>query len=225
MGHGDPQSQAGPALQPRVCRGARPGHRAAARLPAVQASHRSSRSDRRDQDARLRPGQSSLTRRSGRRRAEQGIPGRDQVLLHLERSPARLFDSHIQGVPYAERNIEGPADVVDAAVSDDVGREWRGTPFDGSGKRSWSGSPICLPGTAPSSRPPSTSASSAGSRGHWKTPSPTPRTLSACCPDRSRVQGTAGLVDAVPGLGAVVPGRSSANRTWSAPRGCRATSC
>ncbi len=35
-----------------------------------------------------------------------------------------LFDSHIQGVPYAERNIEGPADVVDAAVSDDVGREW-----------------------------------------------------------------------------------------------------
>ena len=35
-----------------------------------------------------------------------------------------LFDSHIQGVPYAERNIEGPADVVDAAISDDVGREW-----------------------------------------------------------------------------------------------------
>ena len=35
-----------------------------------------------------------------------------------------LFDSHIQGVPYAERHIEGPSDVVDATVSDDVGREW-----------------------------------------------------------------------------------------------------
>ena len=35
-----------------------------------------------------------------------------------------LFDSHIQGVPYAERHIEGPADVVDATVSDDVSRDW-----------------------------------------------------------------------------------------------------
>ena len=35
-----------------------------------------------------------------------------------------LFDSHIQGVPYAERHIEGPSDVVDATVSDDVEREW-----------------------------------------------------------------------------------------------------
>ena len=35
-----------------------------------------------------------------------------------------LFDSHIQGVPYAQRYIEGPTDVVDATVSDDVAREW-----------------------------------------------------------------------------------------------------
>ena len=35
-----------------------------------------------------------------------------------------LFDSHMQGVPYAERHIEGPADVVDATVSDDVDRDW-----------------------------------------------------------------------------------------------------
>ena len=35
-----------------------------------------------------------------------------------------LFDSHIQGVPYPERHIEGPTDVVEANVSDDVGREW-----------------------------------------------------------------------------------------------------
>ena len=35
-----------------------------------------------------------------------------------------LFDSHIQGVPYPERHIEGPTDVVDATVSDDVGRDW-----------------------------------------------------------------------------------------------------
>ena len=35
-----------------------------------------------------------------------------------------LFDSHMQSVPYAERHIEGPTDVVDATVSDDVEREW-----------------------------------------------------------------------------------------------------
>ena len=35
-----------------------------------------------------------------------------------------LFDSHIQGIPYAQRHIEGPTDVVDAVVSDDVAREW-----------------------------------------------------------------------------------------------------
>ena len=35
-----------------------------------------------------------------------------------------LFDSHIQGVPFAQRHIEGPTDVVDATVSDDVEREW-----------------------------------------------------------------------------------------------------
>ena len=34
-----------------------------------------------------------------------------------------LFDSHIQEVPFAQRNIEGPADVVDVAVSDDVRQE------------------------------------------------------------------------------------------------------
>ena len=35
-----------------------------------------------------------------------------------------LFDSHIQGVPFAQRNIEGPVSVVEASVSDDVHREW-----------------------------------------------------------------------------------------------------
>ena len=35
-----------------------------------------------------------------------------------------LFDSHMQGVPFAQRNIEGPANVVEASVSDDVHREW-----------------------------------------------------------------------------------------------------
>ena len=31
-----------------------------------------------------------------------------------------LFDSHMSNVPYAQRHIEGPADVVEASVSDDV---------------------------------------------------------------------------------------------------------
>ena len=35
-----------------------------------------------------------------------------------------LFDSHIQGVPVAQRNIEGPADVVQVSVSDDVRQDW-----------------------------------------------------------------------------------------------------
>ena len=35
-----------------------------------------------------------------------------------------LFDSHMPGVPYAQRHIEGPTDVIDATVSDDVAREW-----------------------------------------------------------------------------------------------------
>ena len=34
-----------------------------------------------------------------------------------------LFDSHVPDVPFAQRNIEGPADVVDVSVSDDVRRE------------------------------------------------------------------------------------------------------
>ena len=35
-----------------------------------------------------------------------------------------LFDSHMPGVPFAQRHIEGPVGVVEAAVSDDVHREW-----------------------------------------------------------------------------------------------------
>ena len=35
-----------------------------------------------------------------------------------------LFDSHIQNVPYADRHIEGPTNVVDANISDDVERDW-----------------------------------------------------------------------------------------------------
>ena len=35
-----------------------------------------------------------------------------------------LFDSHIQGVPLAQRHIEGPTDVVEALVSDDVHQDW-----------------------------------------------------------------------------------------------------
>ncbi len=35
-----------------------------------------------------------------------------------------LFDSHIQGVPLAQRHIEGPSDVVDATISDDVHQDW-----------------------------------------------------------------------------------------------------
>ena len=38
-----------------------------------------------------------------------------------------LFDSHMQGVPYAQRHIEGPTDVIDATVSDDVARDWART--------------------------------------------------------------------------------------------------
>ena len=34
-----------------------------------------------------------------------------------------LFDSHMQGVPFAQRNIEGPKDVVEASVSDDIRRD------------------------------------------------------------------------------------------------------
>ena len=35
-----------------------------------------------------------------------------------------LFDSHMQGVPFAQRNIEGPTDVVDITASDEVNRDW-----------------------------------------------------------------------------------------------------
>ena len=35
-----------------------------------------------------------------------------------------LFDSHMQGVPFAHRHIEGPLDVIEASVSDDVRQEW-----------------------------------------------------------------------------------------------------
>ena len=35
-----------------------------------------------------------------------------------------LFDSHMQGVPLVQRYIEGPTDVVEASVSDDVNRNW-----------------------------------------------------------------------------------------------------
>lgn len=37
-----------------------------------------------------------------------------------------LFDTHMQGVPFAQRHIEGPADVVEVSVSDDVSQEWVG---------------------------------------------------------------------------------------------------
>ena len=35
-----------------------------------------------------------------------------------------LFDTHVQGVPFAQRHIEGPVDVVEASVSDDVRQDW-----------------------------------------------------------------------------------------------------
>ena len=35
-----------------------------------------------------------------------------------------LFDSHIQGVPLAQRHIEGPSDVAEVSVSDDVHQDW-----------------------------------------------------------------------------------------------------
>ena len=35
-----------------------------------------------------------------------------------------LFDSHIQGVPFMQRHIEGPTNVADVSVSDDVNRQW-----------------------------------------------------------------------------------------------------
>ena len=34
-----------------------------------------------------------------------------------------LFDTHIQGVPFIQRHIEGPADVAEVSVSDDVNRQ------------------------------------------------------------------------------------------------------
>ena len=34
-----------------------------------------------------------------------------------------LFDTHIQGVPFIQRQIEGPADVAEVTVSDDVTRQ------------------------------------------------------------------------------------------------------
>ena len=35
-----------------------------------------------------------------------------------------LFDSHMQGVPYTQRHIEGPSNVAEVRVSDDVNRQW-----------------------------------------------------------------------------------------------------
>ena len=37
-----------------------------------------------------------------------------------------LFDTHMQGVPFAQRHIEGPVEVVEASVSDDVDQDWVG---------------------------------------------------------------------------------------------------
>ena len=42
-----------------------------------------------------------------------------------------LFDSHIQGVPFANRHIEGPTDVLDVSASDDVKHEWARTAISG----------------------------------------------------------------------------------------------
>ena len=35
-----------------------------------------------------------------------------------------LFDSHIEGVPLTQRHLEGPNDVVEVSVSDDVHQDW-----------------------------------------------------------------------------------------------------
>ena len=35
-----------------------------------------------------------------------------------------LFDSHMRGVPLAQRNIEGPTKVVEVSISDDVHQDW-----------------------------------------------------------------------------------------------------
>ena len=35
-----------------------------------------------------------------------------------------LFDSHMQGVPYTQRHIEGPSNVADVQISDDVNKPW-----------------------------------------------------------------------------------------------------
>ena len=35
-----------------------------------------------------------------------------------------LFDSHMPGVPFMQRNIEGPSDVTEVRVSDEVNRPW-----------------------------------------------------------------------------------------------------
>ena len=35
-----------------------------------------------------------------------------------------LFDSHIQGVPFMQRQIEGPTNVAEVSASDDVSRQW-----------------------------------------------------------------------------------------------------
>ena len=35
-----------------------------------------------------------------------------------------LFDSHMPGVPLMERHIEGPSDVADVSISDDVSHQW-----------------------------------------------------------------------------------------------------
>ena len=102
-----------------------------------------------------------------------------QVLLYLERPPVRAVR-----LPLARRTVCATQHRGADGRCRPIGQRRRsqetrpGTPSMTSGEASSNGSPTFSADAALSSCHPSTSVSSAGLRAHWKTPSPTPRTLS-----------------------------------------------
>ena len=90
-----------------------------------------------------------------------------------------LFDSHMQGVPYAQRHIEGPMDVVDASVSDDVGRDWARETIRSFWEDFLERFADLLAGRRTFELSPIDQRSSAGWKALWKTLSPTLKTLSS----------------------------------------------
>ena len=136
-----------------------------------------------------------------------------------------LFDSHIQNVPYADRHIEGPTNVVDANVSDDVERDWVRDTIRLFWKEFLERFADLLAGRRTFELSPIDQRFIGWLEGALE--DPVAHTEIAPCrvvEYRFRAKWSAQIVDALPGDGSLQLSRSVSGRTWDAPRGCRATS-